>query len=170
MNAKQKNTLLAVGIVSGLLSLPMTWMTIYNAEVQVGGGLGNAFNTAFQNMIFNVTGLNGQVTVFFTAPLWFVVGVAIAANVMQMMRSSGAFAIPKIALWVFAVVAAVWITIPMLLVLSSGKATLGIGWFLGVFCAAAPLICVSVPDTVAANTRPDPSECPNSMDGRDING
>ncbi len=133
MNLKQKNTLLAAGIISGLLSLPMTWMTIRNAEVQIEGGFGSLFNSAFQGMTFDVTGLNGHVTMLFKTPLWFVIGVAIAANVIQIMRSSNAFAIPKIALWIVAVGSAVWITIPILLALSSGKATLGIGWFLGVF-------------------------------------
>jgi len=147
MNPKQKNTLLAAGIVSGLVSLPMTWMTIRNAEMQIEGGFGNLFNSAFQGMTFDVTGLNGHVTLLFKTPLWFVVGVAIAANVLQLMRSSDTFAIPKIALWIVAIGAAIWITIPILMALSSGKATLGIGWFLGLFCAAAPLVCLFVPDT-----------------------
>ena len=153
MNLKQKNTLLAAGIISGLLSLPMTWMTIRNAEVQIEGGFGSLFNSAFQGMTFDVTGLNGHVTMLFKTPLWFVIGVAIAANVIQIMRSSNAFAIPKIALWIVAVGSAVWITIPILLALSSGKATLGIGWFLGVFCAAAPLICLFVPDTISTTPK-----------------
>ena len=156
MNTKQKNTLLAAGIVSGLVSLPMTWMTIRNAEMQIEGGLGDLFNSAFQGMTFDVTGLNGHVTMLFKTPLWFVVGVAIAANVIQLMKSSNAFAIPRIALWIVAVAAAVWITIPILLALSSGKATLGIGWFLGVCCAAAPLICLFVPDAISTNSRAEP--------------
>ncbi len=83
----------------------------------------------------------------FKTPLWFVVVVAIAANILQLMRSSNAFSIPRIALWIVAIVAAVWITIPIMLALSSGKATLGIDWFFGLFCAAAPLACLFVPDT-----------------------
>ena len=153
MNPKQKNTLLAAGILSGLISLPMTWMTIRNAEMQIEGGFGNLFNSAFQGMTFDVTGLNGHVTMLFKTPLWFVIGVAIAANVIQLMRSSNAFAIPRIALWIVAVVAAVWITIPIVLALSSGKATLGIGWFLGLFCAAAPLVCLFVPETTVPESQ-----------------
>src|SRR5262245_37985838 len=137
MNEKQKNTLLAAGIVSGVVSLPMTWMTIHNAEMQMGGGLGNLFNSAFPGMTFDLTALNGHVTMLVKTPLWFVVGVAIAANVMQLMRSSAMFAISRTALWIVAIVAALWITIPILLALSSGKATLGIGWLLGLFSAAA---------------------------------
>jgi len=146
MNPKQKNTLLAAGIVSGLMSLPMTWMTIPTAEMQIEGG-GDLFNSAFQGMTFDITGLNGHVTLLLKTPLWFVVGIAIALNVLQLMRSSDAFAIPKSALWIVAIGAAIWITIPMIMVLSSGEATLGIGWFLGLCCAAAPLVCLFVPDT-----------------------
>ena len=31
MNAKQKNTLLIAAIVSGIISLPLPWMSIHNA-------------------------------------------------------------------------------------------------------------------------------------------
>jgi len=158
MNPKQKNTLLAAGIVSGLVSLPMTWITIRNAEMQIEGGFGNLFNSAFQGMTIDVTGLNGHVTMLFKTPLWFVIGVAIAANVLQLMRSSDAFAIPKIALWIVAVVAAIWSTIPIIMALSSGKATVGIGWFLGLCCAAAPLICLFVPDTKVETSQLETSE------------
>lgn len=158
MNPKQKNTLLAAGIVSGLISLPMTWMTIRNAPMQIEGGFGNLFDSAFQGMTFDVTGLNGHVTLLFKTPLWFVVAVAVGANVLQLMRSSDAFAIPRIALWIIAVVAAIWITIPIMMALSSGRATLGIGWFLGLCCAAAPLLCLVVPDTKVERTQLETSE------------
>lgn len=164
MDSKQKNTLLAAGIVSGLVSLPMTWMTIRNAEVQIEGGLGNLFNSAFQGMTFDVTGLNGHVTMLLKTPLWFVVGAAIAANVLQLMKSSNAFAIPRLALWIVAVAAAVWITIPILLALSSGKATLGIGWFLGVCCAVAPLIGLFAPETKSPNSSGEPKHGTSSLD------
>ena len=150
MDPKLKNTLLAAGIVSGVVSLPLTWMTIRNADMRIEGELGNVFNSMFQGMTFDVTGLNGHVTLLFNTPLWFVIGVAIAANVIQLMRASNWFAIPRIALWIVAVVAALWITIPILLVMSTGKATLGLGWFLGLFSAAAPLVCLFVPNTAGA--------------------
>jgi hypothetical protein len=152
MNSKTKNTILAAGIVSGLASLPLTWMTIHNASMNVEGGLGELFNSAFQGMTFDVTALNGHVTLLIKTPLWFVVAVAIAANVIQLMRHSNAFAIPKIALWIAAVMAAAWIAIPVLVALSSGKVTLGIGFLLGLLCAAAPLVCLIADDGRA--TRP----------------
>lgn len=158
MDPKLKNTLLAAGIVFGLVSLPMTWMTIRNAQIQIeGSSLGEIFNSAFPMMTINVTGLNGHVTMLFKTPLWGVIGAAIAANVLQLMRSSNAFAVPRVALWITAIGAAVWVTIPVLLALSSGRATLGIGWFLGCCCAAVPLICLVVPDTKMMNPTAQPT-------------
>ena len=85
--------------------------------------------------------------------LWFVVGVAIAANALQLMRSSNAFEISKAALWIVAIVAAVWMTIPLFVALFSGKATLGIGCLLGLCCAATALLCLSVTDAEVVNPR-----------------
>lgn len=164
MDPKQKNSLVAAGIVSGLVSLPMTWMTIRNAQIQFEGGLGGLFNHSFPGMTIDVTGLNGHVTMLFKTPLWFVVLVAIAANVLQIMKSSKAFAIPKTAQWTIAIASAVWIAIPALLAVSSGNATLGIGWFLGVCCAAAPLICLFAPDSISMNSTAEPKHDASSRD------
>lgn len=147
MNPKQKNTLLAAGVISGLMSLPMTWMTIRNADIKINGGFGDLFDSAFQGMTFDVTGLNGYVTLLFKTPLWFVVSIAIAANALQLMRSSDVFAIPKSAIRIVAIAATIWVTIPIINVLLTGDATLGIGALLGFCCAGAPLVCHFVPDT-----------------------
>ena len=158
MNPKQKNTLLAAGIVSGLLSLPMTWMTIRNAEFNIEGGFGDLFNSAFQGMTFDITGLNGNVTLLFKTPLWFIVAIAIAANALQLMRSSEMFAIPKGALRIVVIGATFWVTVPIINVLLTGEATLGIGALLGLCCAAAPLVCLFVPDTKVERREGNPAE------------
>jgi hypothetical protein len=143
MNAKQKNSLLAAGILSGFLSLPMTWLTVHNP--QMDGEAGRLFGSAFSGMSFPVTALNGNVTFLINTPLWFIVGVAIVAGAIQLMRYSQMFAIPKLAEWVTAVVGVLWINIPIIVPLFSDKATLGIGWLLGAFCAATPLVCLVAP-------------------------
>lgn len=137
MNPKQKNTLLAAGIVSGLLSLPMTWMTIRNADIKINGGFGDLLDSAFQGMTFDVTGVNGHVTLLFKTPLWFVVAISIAANAVLLMRSSDMFAIPKRALRIVVIGATFWVTVPMINVLLTGDATLGIGALLGLCCGCA---------------------------------
>ena len=149
MNPKHKNTLLVTAIASGLLSLPMTWMTIRNAEMRFKGGLEGLFDSALQGMTLDVTGLNGYATLLFKTPLWFVVLVAIAANAIQLIRSSDKFTIPKTSFRIAAFGATIWVTIPMVNVLLTGDATPGIGWFLAIFCAVAPLVCHFVPDTKA---------------------
>ena len=158
MNPKQKNTLLAAGIVSGLMSLPMTWMTIRNADVKINGGFGDMLDSAFQGMTFDVTGLNGHVTLLFKTPLWFVVAIAIVANALQLMRSSDVFVIPKSALRIVVIGATIWVTLPMINVLLTGDATLGIGALLGLCCAAAPLVCLFVPDTKVEQGEGNPAE------------
>ncbi len=97
MNQQTKNTMLVVAILAGLLSLPTTWMTIRNAQFQ--GGMGEMFNTAFNNMTIDVTGLNGHVTFLVKTPIWLIVVLAIAASAMQLMQASQAFAVPQLLVW-----------------------------------------------------------------------
>ncbi len=142
MTAKQKKTLLISAIVAGVLSLPMTWFTIQNAQVSFPGGFGGVFPSGFAAMSLNVTGFTGSVTMLIKAPLWFVIGVAIGANVLQLLRNSPSMEIPKLAEWITAIVGVVWITLPVLLALGSGRVTPALGWLLGTFCAVTPLVCL----------------------------
>jgi hypothetical protein len=80
------------------------------------------------------------------------VGVSVVAGLLQLMHYTQMFAIPKFVEWAAAIVAAVWTSDPMIILLFSGKATPGVGWFLGLFCAAAPLACLIVP---TCNVKPD---------------
>ena len=175
MDIRQKNTLLVTAILAGLMSLPLTWMTIHNARVQSEGGVNirlgfisahdhnaelkfgggmndrggmNAhiemFGAPYSAMSFDVTGLNGHVTMFFNAPLWFVICVAIGANVLQLMQHSRLFTVPTFAAWGTALIGIVWTSAPIGLTLVTGKATPGIGWLPAMYCAAAPIVCLSV--------------------------
>ena len=145
MTQQQKNTALFVAIVCGVISLPLTWMTIRGATVQ--GPFGNAFNAAFGGMSINVTGFNGHVTVLFKTPIWFIVCVAISGSGLQLMRNSTMFAIPRFAEWLVAIVALVWVGLAVFVALFSGKASLGLGALVGLVSAAIPLICLIVPAT-----------------------
>ncbi|GIX01047.1 MAG: hypothetical protein KatS3mg111_4379 [Pirellulaceae bacterium] len=139
MTQPQKNTALVCGIVAAVLSLPLTWMTIQNAQIQ--GGFGNMFNS-LGGMTINVTGLNGHLTFLIKTPIWFIVCVAISANVLQLMASSQSFAIPKVAQWATAIVATLWVGLAVLIAIGSGKATLGIGALLGFASAVIPVVCL----------------------------
>ena len=153
MTQPQKNTALALGIVAGLLSLPLPWMTLRGATIQ--GGFGEMFNAPFGGMTIDVTGLNGSVTLLFKTPLWFLVGVAITANVLQLMRNSKSFAIPRFAEWLAAIIAVVWIALAILIALTSGKATLGIGSLLGFASAVIPVVCLFISSPPTPGTSSD---------------
>lgn len=138
MEQKQRNTLLAAGILSGVLSLPMSWLTL-----GVAGRFG-PMNAAMGNMTMNITGLNGKLSLLFLSiPIWFVILLAVAANALQfdrmIDRMSDFFVIPRALVWTLAVVSQVWIVIPVLLVVASKGVRPGFGWFLGVICAGAAI-------------------------------
>ncbi|HIN96036.1 MAG TPA: hypothetical protein EYN03_10370, partial [Planctomycetes bacterium] len=156
MTQPQKNTALVFAIVAGLVSLPMTWMTLQGAEIQ--GGLGEIFNSALGEISLVVTGLNGSITFLFKTPIWFIVVIAIAASVLQLMQDSETFSIPRPAQWATAIVALAWIGLAIVMALFSGKATLGMGALLGLFSGVVPVVCLAIasPDEQAA--RSDPGE------------
>lgn len=139
MTQPQKNTALATAIVAALLSLPLTWMSIQN--VQFHGSLDSLFNS-FGGMTINVTGLDGSVTFLVKAPIWFIVCIAICANVLQLMAGSKSFAIPRFAEWATAIIATTWIGLTVIIAMFSGKATLGIGALLGLLSAVIPVVCL----------------------------
>lgn len=94
MDTKQQNTLLVGAVLAGLLSLPMTWLTIHNVQPSFGNGLGGLFSSEFPRMSLDVNGLNGHLTLLIKSPIWFVVAIAIGASVLQLMKHSKAFADP----------------------------------------------------------------------------
>jgi hypothetical protein len=142
MTQPQKNTLRVIAIVSGLLSLPLTWMTLSGATMQ--GPFGQSFGSPFGGMTINVTGLNGSITFLVKTPIWLIVGVAIVANALQLMRNTKVFAVPPAAEWGTAVVAVGWAIIANLLAIGAAKATLGIGALLGLACAGGALVCLVI--------------------------
>jgi hypothetical protein len=137
MKQQQKNSLLAAAIFAGLLSLPMTWMTISGAEIQ--GGLGELFGSAFGGMTINVTGLNGHVTLLVKTPIWFIVLVAVSASGLQLMKGTNAVSVPASLEWGAAGISVAWVSIAILIAIFSGQSTLAIGALLGLFSAGTPL-------------------------------
>ena len=154
MTPKQKKTLLISAILAGVLSIPMTWLSVRQASVSFAGGFGGMMPSGFAAMSMNVTGINGSVNLLFSAPIWFVVFVAIAANVLQLLRNSNSVEIPKLAEWITAIVAVVWTTLPIILVLGSGRITPALGWLLGMYCAITPLACLCLERAAAAPVSP----------------
>lgn len=146
MTRLPRNFLLMGAIGAGLLSLPMKWMTIQNAQIQ--GGFGGLFNS-LGGMTVNVTGLNGSVTVLVETPLWFIVCIAIIANGLQLLDGSKSLVIPRIAQLATALIAFAWIGLALVIGIFSAKATLAIGALLGLASAAIPLVCLFMPPAVS---------------------
>lgn len=139
MTQQYKNSALALAIVAGLVSLPMTWVTV-TASIQ-GESEGTRFS--FGGMAQDYTGFNSYVTNVFTIPIWVVVSIAIVACLLQLMRNTKMFAIPRVAEWGSAIISLVWIG--TFVFVGMFQATLGMGSFLGLFCAAVPIICLVTP-------------------------
>jgi hypothetical protein len=158
MNAKQKNTMLIAAIVSGIISLPLPWMSIHNAVFQnpFGGSLTLPLPLPTQ---IDLTGINGKVTFLITSPIWLVVCIAMAGSALQFMRQSKMFEIPNFVVWGAAIFALIWSSVPVLVALFSGNASLGIGWLFGLFCAAAPLACLML--RTRGGAVPSKSDGPN---------
>ncbi|WP_339730280.1 hypothetical protein [uncultured Gimesia sp.] len=141
-----KNTAALFAILAGLISIPLSWMTIYGA--QFTDGAGNRFPIPideFKVLGFSVTGINGSFTFLFETPIWFLVGIAISANVLQLMHNSTQFAIPSFAEWATALFGFIGIGLGICVALFSDKVTLGIGSLMGLFCAGVALLCLVVP-------------------------
>lgn len=155
MTQPQKNTALLAAIVMGVLSIPMTWMTVPASQMQ--GGFGDVMNS-FGPMSLDITGLNGHVTFIIKTPLWFPVGMAVAASILQLMSPSDSFAIPTALERILAVFALSWISLAIVLVVFSAKATLGIGALLGLASAVISVVCLKViPENTATSGSKDRS-------------
>ena len=151
MQQKQKNSMLAAAILAGLLSLPMTWMTIRDAQFQ--GGPGSLFNSAFGGITLDVTGFNGHVTLLFKTPIWFIILVTVSASVLQIMKASRLFAVPRVLEIGTAAAGTGWVSVALGVGLFSGRATLGVGALLGLFAAATPLVLALLPTPNSDSTK-----------------
>lgn len=149
MSKPRMNALLSIAIAAGLLSLPMTWLTVRSTSLRftpkVNGPIHGPdfFSDAFQQLgitRMSVSGLNGSMGLLgVNLPIWTVVAIAIAACLCQMANNLSGFDFPEPLLWIVAAVALLWVLLPVGLVLFSGQATPGPGWLLGATCAITPV-------------------------------
>lgn len=155
MNDQTRTSLLVVGIIAGALSIPMTWFTIHNAQMN-GPFPGMSFPGG---MSFDVTGLNGSITFLFKIPIWFLSLAAVGANVLQLLRNNAAFPVSKVVDGILAGVACVWIAIGVLTSLSG--ASLGIGAILGLAAAVIPLVTLFIGNSEKKFRDEEMTEFPN---------
>ena len=83
----------------------------------------------------------------FQTPIWFIIVLATAANVLQLMSGSRTFAVPRFLEWITATVAVAWIGLVIIPSLSAGRGTPGIGGYYRFTSAVIPLLCLAVPSS-----------------------
>ena len=162
MTRPQKNTLLACGIAAALLSIPLPWMTISRprgsffsgdgSPMTAGGPLFEAMSEMTPSVTADVTGLNGSVTLLFKVPLWLVALTAAAACGLPLLMNTAAFEFPRWLPWAFTVTAGVWVGAALLLGLTAGGATPGIGILLAFAAFAAAAADLLLPTKAEAAT------------------
>lgn len=160
MPDQYRNTLLALGIALGLVSIPLTWFVA--EAVQEDGFLrfavdalelavGEEVNTV------EVTGRDGQVDYPVTAPLWVLVCIAIAAGVLQLMRNSELFAVPHVIAWIVSIAGCAWIAGTIVTVIRENTAEVAIGAWLGLASAVIPVMCLLIPTAESEAVAQEPS-------------
>ncbi len=125
-------------MVTGPVSLPMPWMSVSGA--QIDGSLGELATATLGDITVNANAFNGHITFLVKTPIWFIVAVAIAASVLQLMENSPAFSIPPLAQWLTATAGVVWIGLVVVLPVFAENAALGIGALVGMVAAVIPLV------------------------------
>lgn len=146
MIVEEKNNnraiLAAVAAAMLLCSLPLTWMTIQNAQIEFsgtpfgsGGPFGNGGPTlqmpGFPGMQLAVTGTNGSMTLGAKLPIWLLVVAAVGAILVAMLNELNVASVPAAVLLVVLGVVGLFFGAGLLAVFS-GEASLGIGYLLAV--------------------------------------
>jgi hypothetical protein len=144
-----RNSAVLAAAVCGLLSLPSTWLTVHEAKVTWNGenpgpaGITlNDLSEFLGGTDFAITGLNGHVTFGLQFPLWSLVALALAASGLLVLRDSPRFAVAPVVVWLVALAALFLTTVPFLALLTSSKASMGVGWLLAFASAALPFACL----------------------------
>ena len=144
MSEQNNNRVILGAVAAGLLalSLPLTWLTIHNAQIKIegtpfgsGGPFGNGGPTVqmpnFPGMQLAVTGTNGSLSVGTSVPIWLLVTVAIGVTVIAVLNELQIASVPAAVLLIPLGVVGVFFGAGLVLSLS-GEATPGIGLFLAV--------------------------------------
>ena len=145
-------TLVIVGLLLLLVSIPATWMTIRNPTYSFNGAPLNAATLPpeVQHLFRNsgptelvVTGMNSHVTVgiFEKVPTPIVIGIGIIALIIYTISSTRLVPWPKASYMIPLFVSGVFVLCSMIAGISSDQASMGIGSF----AAAIGLICGAIP-------------------------
>ena len=142
MDPKQKNTVLLGALIAGVLAFFLPWVTFKLDSTEVSGfarvalmfGGGEATLSAFNGTV-HFLGV--------TAPLWFILSLALVANLLPLLNHTQHFAIPRSLEGILAFLALIWVASVVVLGLLKGSegVKIELGWVLAMVCASSSVYC-----------------------------
>ena len=142
MDQKQKNTILLGALIAGILAFFLPWLTVILDRTEVGGLAMLAVMMSGGEA--TLTAVNGSSSFLgVNAPIWFVLSLALIANVLPLLNYTRHFSVPRGIEGVLAFVAFAWVaSMVVLSYLHDSKGMrIEIGWVLAMVCATGPVYC-----------------------------
>ena len=153
MNRRRSLALLWIGLGSGILSLPATWVTFRPAR---GGPYTFLpwFSSTLGDPTITVTGFAARTFFPFEAPLWVVVIFSIGASAIRLSQICCSTTAGLNAVKGVAVIGAIWLLLVFAMMFVGERESLGIGGFLAMMCAAISVVgaCVDPDDSLAGTS------------------
>jgi hypothetical protein len=130
---KNNAVLLGISAILALaVSLPLVWMTIHEAHIELSGGMPGFRGMprpSVPAMNFEVTGINGHITFLAKVPIWLIVVVGMAGVLLALLNGLGAASLSRVVPLIPLSAAAVYILIALVIAVGSEKASVGAGVF-----------------------------------------
>lgn len=148
MNRRRSLALLWIGLGSGILSLPATWVTFRPARGSPYSFL-PWFSSILGDPIISVTGFSARAFFPFEAPLWVVVILSIGASALRLIQLCYSTTAGLNAVKGVAVIGAIWLMLVLAMMFVGERESLGIGGFLAMICAAVSIVgaCIDADDS-----------------------
>ena len=123
-------TLLAISVLAGVLSLPLEWFTLTNVVVD---------SSSFSGSVSALDGAS-----LFAIPVWAIVAIAIIAGLLQLLDATRFCAIPRFVTLSFAIIALIAMSVTIIFPIAAHGVTANEGAFFGFLSAAIPTIALAI--------------------------
>lgn len=148
-NIKNYSILFAVMAIIALLgSLPLTWITIQNATIEVSlevdgelddetreeyetliKDLKEKYNSPSETMTAHVSGLKGKITIGIVLPIWLIVGIGLFGVLLAVLNNFRVFSYSRIWSIIPLTFSSLCVVIIILITIGNPEATIRIGVF-----------------------------------------